>query len=112
MEKLHEWIRTLGRELVPGAKMVDWCKNEDGPAVRGVRYEDGRNFYADKVIIANGSRTPSIPTLREYLPPGLLTAAGVSIAVIQLLQEKAVRHVDVPIMMHVGGSGIFSLPVR
>jgi len=89
--------------------------SDDGKDVRGVRTEDGQEFRADKVIIATGSWTPSIPALDGLLPSGLVTATGQTIACIQLTEELRKKYEHIPVTMNLGGSGsgggFYSFPV-
>lgn len=108
-------MKELGGKIVPGASLSALLYGDDGKDVRGVRTEDGKEFYADKVIIATGSWTPSIPALKGLLPSGLVTATGQTIACIQLTEELRKKYEHIPVTMNLGGSGsgggFYSFPV-
>ncbi|ORY84108.1 FAD dependent oxidoreductase [Leucosporidium creatinivorum] len=105
VEKLLERIKELGGKIVPGASLAALLYTDDGKDVRGVRTQDGKEFLADKVIIATGSWTPSIPALKGLLPSGLITATGQTIACIQLTEELRKKYEHIPVTMNLGGSG-------
>lgn len=111
VNKLYEWLRELGGELVPTADMSELLYTTDGRDVRGVKCADGREFTADKVIIALGSWTASHPALRGLMPQGLIVATGQTVAAIQLSPEDAKRYAKIPVSMHHDGSGYYSFPV-
>lgn len=79
-----------------------------------MRTEDGRQFLADKVIIATGSWTPTIPALQGLAPEGLMTATGQVIAAIQLDEEMRRKYENIPVVMRFdeGQAGFYSFPVR
>ncbi|GFZ51120.1 hypothetical protein JCM24511_08878 [Saitozyma sp. JCM 24511] len=110
VNKLYEWLRALGGELVPAADMSELLYTTDGRDVRGVKCADGREFTADKVIIALGSWTASHPALRGLMPQGLIVATGQTVAAIQLSPEDAKRYAKIPVSMHHDGSGYYSFP--
>lgn len=109
--KLYEWIRELGGEIIPGTSMTDLILNNEGTDVKGVRCADGKEMVADKIIVATGSWTPTVPGLRCLIPVGLLTATGQVIAAIQLSEEDALEYADIPVTMNMAMSGFYSFPV-
>lgn len=104
VELLLEQIKELGGKIVPGASLDALLYSEDGTDVRGVRTKNAQEFYADKVIIATGSWTPSILG-GGLLPSGLITATGQTIACIQLTEELRKKYEHIPVTMNLGGSG-------
>ena len=111
VEKLYEFLAELGGEIVPGAEMTELVLEDDGRDVRGVRCKDGREFYADKVIVALGSWTPSHPALKKIVPQDLIVATGQAICAVQLSPEDAQRYAKIPVTMNFDGSGFYSFPV-
>lgn len=114
MELLLEQVKELGGKVVPGASFDALLYSDDRQDVHGVRIQDGQEFFADKIIIATGSWTPSI--LGSLLPSGLITATGQTIACIQLTEELRQKYEHIPVTMNLGGSGsgggFYSFPVR
>nr|XP_018266511.1 uncharacterized protein I303_00486 [Kwoniella dejecticola CBS 10117]OBR88669.1 hypothetical protein I303_00486 [Kwoniella dejecticola CBS 10117] len=108
VEKLYSWIRELGGEIIPKAEFQDLLYS--GSNVIGVRVKDGREFKADKVVLALGSWSGSHPSLKGIIPENLVTATGQTVCAIQLSKEQAERYKDIPVSMHHDGSGYYSFP--
>ncbi|ODO02036.1 hypothetical protein L198_02767 [Cryptococcus wingfieldii CBS 7118] len=108
--KLYSFLSELGGKLVPSADLVELLYDENKKDVRGVRCADGRQFFADKVVIALGSWSGSHPALTGMMPEGLITATGQTIATVQLSPEQAKRYANIPVSMHHDGSGYYSFP--
>lgn len=109
--KLYKDLIALGGELIPSTELLNLSYTSDGADVVGVECVDGREFKADKVILALGTWTPSHPALQGMLPEGLVTATGQAIAAVQLDQEERDIYKDIPVSMHVDGLGYYSFPV-
>lgn len=111
VEKLYTDLKALGGNLVPGAELSELLYTKDKTDVVGVKCVDGREFKADKVVLAMGSWSPSHPALKGMMPEGLVTATGQAIAAVQLDKEEAEIYKDIPVSMHPDGSAYYSFPV-
>lgn len=111
INKLYKEINQLGGKLVPGAEVESLILADDGKDVRGVRCVDGREFLADKIIMALGSWTGGHPALKGVFPPNLLVPTGQTIAAVQLNEEERERYKDMPTIANLEGSGYYSFPV-
>lgn len=109
VERLYEQLLQLGGELVPSAEMSELIY-ENGDVV-GAKTLDGREFRADKTIVALGSWTPSHPALKGLLKEGLIVATGQTIAAVQLDEEERELYKDIPVTFNFDGSGFYSFPV-
>ncbi|KAI5476141.1 hypothetical protein MNV49_000359 [Pseudohyphozyma bogoriensis] len=106
--KLHKDLLALGGKLVGGAAMKDLLYSSDKKDVVGVSCEDGRNFFADRVVVATGSWTPSV--LKGLMPAELVVPTGQAIAAIQLSPELQDKYRHIPVVMRFDGAGFYSFP--
>ena len=105
--KLHQSIQKLGGTLVPSASIESLVfANGD---VRGARTTDGREFIADKVVIATGSWTANL--IKDLLPKDIVQATGQVIAAVQLDRAEIEQYRNVPVIMSKDGSGFYCFPV-
>lgn len=111
IKKLYEEIKALGGKLAPGNELESLILTEDGKDVRGVRCVGGKEFFADKVILALGSWTGGHPALKGIFPENLLEPTGQTVAAVQLNEEERERYKDMPTIANLEGSGYYSFPV-
>lgn len=109
MTRVYAEIRSHGGELIPCAVLESVIR--DKGRMVGVRCTDGREFYADKFIMALGSWTGGHPVLRDILPKGLLVPTGQTVSAVQLSEEEMERYRDIPTVSNLDGSGYYSFPV-
>ncbi|ODO05135.1 hypothetical protein L198_01823 [Cryptococcus wingfieldii CBS 7118] len=110
VEKLYKDLLALGGTLEAGVDFEELLFTEGGKDVRGIRTKAGKEYTADKVIVALGSWTAAHPALSGLLPKGLLTATGQVVAAVQLSPEDAKRYADIPVSMHYDGSAFYMFP--
>ena len=111
VEKLYEWAREGGVKFQPSTEFEDFIHGPDDRDVIGVRSVDGREFRADKVVLALGSWSGCHPVIGKLMPEGLITATGQTVAAIQLNDEQYERYKGIPASLHHDGSGYYSFPV-
>jgi sarcosine oxidase/L-pipecolate oxidase len=103
--KLYDEIKTFpAATLVPGADLQSLIMTDDGCA-------DGRQFYADKIVMALGSWTGGHPALKGIFPEGLLVPTGQTVAAVQLTKDECERYKDMPTISNLDGTGYYSFPV-
>ncbi|BEI80305.1 hypothetical protein CcaverHIS002_0108340 [Cutaneotrichosporon cavernicola] len=110
INKLYRDIDWLGGKIVTGADVTELIKSDDGSDVVGVRCRDGREFRADKIIMAMGSWTGAHPALRGVFPDNLLVPTGQTVAAVQLTPEEHARYADMPTIANLEGSGYYQFP--
>ncbi|WWC85665.1 uncharacterized protein L201_000531 [Kwoniella dendrophila CBS 6074] len=110
VNKLYDMLQELGGRLIPGADLTELIYNKSRSDIIGAKVKDGREFYADKVVVALGSWSGSHPALKGLLPDGLITATGQTVCAIQLSPEQYNRYKHIPVSMHHDGSGYYSFP--
>lgn len=111
ISKLYKEIHRLGGKLAPGNELESLILTEDGNDVRGVRCVGGREFIADKIILAFGSWTGGHPALKGIFPDGMLVPTGQTIAGVHLNEEEQERYKDMPVIANLDGSGYYMFPV-
>ncbi|WVQ73282.1 hypothetical protein IAR50_002850 [Cryptococcus sp. DSM 104548] len=110
VEKLYKELLASGGKLEAGVDFEELLFTEDGKDVRGIRSKAGKEYTADKVIVALGSWTAAHPALGGLLPQGLVTATGQVVAAVQLSPEDTKRYADIPVSMHYDGSAYYMFP--
>lgn len=108
--RLYDEITRRGGKLVPRAELQSLILTKDEGDVLGVRCADGREFYADKVVLALGSWTGGHPALKGLLPDGLLVPTGQTVAAVQLTPSEQEQYKDIPTIANLDGSGYYSFP--
>ncbi|PSR73762.1 hypothetical protein PHLCEN_2v10406 [Hermanssonia centrifuga] len=98
-------VASLGAQILAGKAVIELIK-KDGKT-NGVKCADGTAYYADLVVLASGSWTPS--TFASLDLKGKCLATGQTVATIQLTVEEGDRYRHCPVVLDFG-SGFYVFP--